>query len=505
MSYLQQLEPLDEHNRALQSNVHPLDWANPVPSGRYNLVVIGAGTAGLVTAAGAAGFGAKVALIERGLMGGDCLNVGCVPSKALIAAARQAAAIRSAKGFGIHSTSPNVIFAEVMERMRRLRASISPHDSAERFSKLGIDVFFGQGTFTGNDTIQVGAQTLRFKKSVIATGARAAELPIPGLKDVGFLTNESLFSLTELPKRLIVIGGGPIGCEMAQSFARFGSLVTLVEKSSHILAGEEEDAALVVQQALQKDGVEILLSTKVLRVEINDGEKFVVVSQDGRELRVGGDHILLGIGRTPNVEGLGLETVKVASHPQLGIEVNDHLRTSNHNVFAAGDVCSKYKFTHSADFTARIVIQNSLFLGRSKVSKLIIPWCTYTSPEIAHVGIYPGDAVEQGLQLDTFTQPLSGIDRAILEGDDVGFVRVHCRKGTDKILGATVVAAHAGDMIGEIVMAMKHRIGLRKIASVIHPYPTHTEAIRKLGDQYNRTRLTPTLKSLFSTWLRWTR
>lgn len=505
MSYLEQLKPTDQYNQTLQSNVHPIDWVNPVPDGRYNLVVIGAGTAGLVTAAGAAGLGAKVALIERGLMGGDCLNVGCVPSKALNSAARQAASIRDAGHYGIQCTSPSVDFADIMQRMRRLRASISPHDSAKRFSELGVDIFFGQGTFTSSNTVIVGDQTLNFKKAVIATGAGAAELPIPGLKDTGYLTNETLFSLTELPKRLIVIGGGPIGCEMAQSFARFGSQVTLIEQSSHIMSREEDDAALIVQNAMQKDGVEIVLNAKVFRVERDGSDRVVVVSRTGGEERIIGDQILVGLGRTPNLDGLGLEAVGVASHPQHGVEVDDRLRTTNSNIYAAGDVCSKYKFTHSADFLARIVIQNTLFMGRAKASKLIIPWCTYTSPEVAHVGIYPHEAAEQGIQLSTFTQPLSGVDRAILDGETDGFVRVHCKKGSDRILGATIVAAHAGDMIGEIVMAMKHRIGLGKIASVIHPYPTQAEAVRKLGDQFNRTKLTSTVKSLFNTWLRWTR
>lgn len=505
MSYLEQLKPTDHYNQTLQSNVHPIDWTNPVPDGRYNLVVIGAGTAGLVTAAGAAGLGAKVALIERGLMGGDCLNVGCVPSKALISAARHAASIRDAGHYGIQATSPNVGFAEVMERMRRLRASISPHDSAKRFSELGIDVFFGQGTFTSSNTVVVGDQTLHFKRAVIATGARAAELPIPGLKDTGYLTNETLFSLTELPKRLIVIGGGPIGCEMAQSFARFGSQVTLIEQASHIMSREEDDAALIVQNTMQKDGVEFVLEAKVIRVEKDGSDRVVVVSRAGQEERISGDQILVGIGRTPNLDGLGLEVVGVASHPQQGVEVDDRLRTTNSNIYAAGDVCSKYKFTHSADFLARIVIQNTLFMGRAKASKLIIPWCTYTSPEVAHVGIYPHEAADKGIELITFTQPLSGVDRAILDGETDGFVRVVCKKGSDQILGATIVAAHAGDMIGEIVMAMKHRIGLGKIASVIHPYPTQAEAVRKLGDQFNRTKLTPTVKSLFNMWLRWTR
>lgn len=505
MSYLQQLVPFNELNQELQANVHPSDWKNPTPSGRYNLVVIGAGTAGLVTAAGAAGLGAKVALIERGLMGGDCLNVGCVPSKALISAGRQAAAVRDAGKFGIATDTARVDFKEVMQRMRRLRAGISPHDSAKRFSELGIDVYFGQGTFTGSDTVEVAGSTLQFKKAVIATGARAAELPIPGLKEAGYLTNESLFSLTELPQRLVVIGGGPIGSEMAQCFARLGAQVTQIEMSAHILAREEADAAQLVEQSMRRDGVHFVLNATVLRVEQMGNDKVIWVTQNGEEQRIVGDEILVGIGRTPNVDGLGLDVVGVQAHPQLGIEVDDRLRTTNRRIFAAGDVCSKYKFTHAADFLARIVIQNALFMGRAKASKLIIPWCTYTSPEVAHVGIYPAQATEQGIELSTFTQPLSGVDRAILDGQDEGFVRVYCKRGSDRILGATIVAAHAGEMIGEIVMAMKQHMGLGKIASVIHPYPTQAEAMRKLGDQYNRTKLTPTVQALFSTWLRWNR
>jgi len=266
VSYLQQLQPLNEINQRLQSSVHPTGWINPDPSGRYNLVVVGAGTAGLVTAAGAAGLGAKVALVERGLMGGDCLNVGCVPSKALISAARQIAAIRNAPRYGIRTLQVEIDFAEIMQRMRRLRANISPHDSAKRFSELGIDVYFGQGCFTSNDTLEVAGKVLRFKRAVIATGARAAELPISGLKESGYLTNETLFSLVELPRKLIVIGGGPIGCEMAQSFARFGSDVTLIEKSSNVLSREDVEAALVVQNAMAADGVRFLLKASVIRV-----------------------------------------------------------------------------------------------------------------------------------------------------------------------------------------------------------------------------------------------
>lgn len=506
MSQQISLQPYDEHNQALESNVHPPDWVNPDPDGRYNLVVIGGGTAGLVSAMGARGLGAKVALIERALLGGDCLNVGCVPSKALISAARVAATVRQANRFGVKRPEETCIdFPAVMERMRRLRAGISPHDSAARFRDSGIDVFIGDGKFTDETTIEVGGKSLKFKKAVIATGARAAALPIPGLQEVDPLTNESVFSLTELPPRLIVIGGGPIGTEMAQAFARFGSRVTQIEKADHILPREDSDAAHIVQDAMKRDGVEFLLRAQVKRMERRGDEQVVTVEIDGRESQIIGDQVLVGIGRTPNVDDMGLEAAGVRFDARRGIDVNDRLQTSNPNIFAAGDVASKYKFTHAADFMARIVIGNALFMGRGKASALTVPWATYTSPELAHVGMQPAEAERQGIEIDTYTQPMSGVDRAILEGETEGFVRVHVRKGTDKIVGATVVATNAGDLIGEITLAMKNGLGLKKIASTIHPYPTQGEAIRKLGDLYNRTRLTPTVAAVMKKWLAWNR
>lgn len=500
-----ELQPFDEHNQKLASNVHPSDWTNPTPSGRYNLVVIGAGTAGLVTAAGAAGLGAKVALIERNLMGGDCLNVGCVPSKAIISAARVAANFQTGNEFGVCTDGYQVDFAKVMQRMRRLRADISPHDSAKRFSEMGIDVFIGDGKFTSNNTVDVAGQTLVFKTAVIATGARAARLPIDGLDDIDALTNESLFSLTELPKRLTVIGGGPIGSEMAQSFARFGCEVTQIEKSSQILSKEDSDAAKIVQDSMARDGVNFILNAQVKRFERRGNEKVTIYQKGGKELEIVGDEVLIGIGRAPNVHSMGLETVNVKFDPRKGVEVNDRMQTTNRNIYAAGDVASKFKFTHAADFMARLVIQNTLFFGRGKASSLVIPWATYTSPELAHVGMLPQQAREQGIEVDTYTQPLSGVDRAILESKTEGFARVHVKKGTDKIVGATVVAENAGDMIAELTMAMTHGLGLKQIGSTIHPYPTQADAIRKLGDQYNKTRLTQTVRGIFDKWLTWTR
>ncbi|MFC1758979.1 mercuric reductase, partial [Planctomycetota bacterium] len=346
---------------------------------------------------------------------------------------------------------------------------------------------------------------LNYKRAVVCTGGRAAKLAIPGLDAVDYLTNESIFSLTELPRRLLVIGGGPIGTEMAQSFARFGSQVTQIEKAPHILAREDSDAALIVQTAMERDGVNFVLNAKTVRVQQRGDEKVVVVEQDGKEREIVGDELLIGIGRSPNIDGLGLESVGVKYDDRAGISVNDRLLTTNSRIYAAGDVCSRFKFTHAADFMARIVIQNSLFKGRSKASALTIPWATYTSPELAHVGLRLDEAKREGIEVDTFTQPLNEVDRAILEGDDDGFVRVHVKKGTDKIVGATIVATNAGDMIGEISLAMTHGLGLKKIASTIHPYPTQGEAIRKVGDLYNRTRLTPFVKTMFKKWLAWTR
>ncbi len=506
MNYQEAFEPRDEYNLLLESHVHPADYVNPKPADRYNLVVIGAGTAGLVTAAGAAGMGAKVALVERGLMGGDCLNVGCVPSKGIISAARAVASVRNAGNFGIRvPDGVEVDFGKAMERMRRLRSDISHHDSVKRFSNLGIDVFLGQGHFVSNSAIEVEGQRLNFKKAVIATGARASAPPIPGLDTIEYLTNESLFSLTELPKRLGVIGAGPIGCEMAQTFARLGSEVFLVEAMHGIMPREDQDGAAIIREQMAEDGVKLLCCGKDLELSPADGGGVrMTVTSHEQAYDITVDQLLVAVGRAPNVEGLDLEKAGVDSNKK-GVVVDDRYRTTNARIFAAGDICSPFQFTHAADFMARTVIRNALFMGRAKGSALVIPWCTYTSPELAHVGLTARQAEEKGIEIDTFTQEMSGVDRAILEGETEGFVRVHVRKGSDEIVGATVVANNAGDMIDSLSMAMTQKIGLGSVANVIHPYPTQGEAVRKVGDLYNRTRLTPLVKSLFEKWLSWTR
>jgi pyruvate/2-oxoglutarate dehydrogenase complex dihydrolipoamide dehydrogenase (E3) component len=497
--------PLDAHNLRLLSSVRPEGWQNPTPS-RYNMVVIGAGTAGLVTAAGAAGLGAKVALIERDLMGGDCLNFGCVPSKALISASRVAAVARNASRFGVGvPDGVKVDFPTVMARMREIRAELATNDSAERFKSLGVDVFRGTARFTGRDSVEVDGATLRFSRATIATGARATAPPIPGLAESGYLTNETVFSMTELPRRLVVIGAGPIGCELAQAFRRFGSELTMLEVAPQILIREDRDAAKLIEAALIRDGIRLVTDCRIERVEKRGPEKILSVTHPGGAEQIVADAILIGAGRAPVVEGLNLEAAGVEYDPASGVKVNDYLQTTNRHIYAAGDVASPYKFTHIADATARIVIRNALFFGRAKAGTMIVPWCTYTDPEIAHVGIYQHEAEQRGLKVTTFTQELSTVDRAVLDGETVGFVKVHVQQGTDKILGATIVASHAGDLISEITTAMTAGMGLGKIAFVIHPYPTQAEAIKKVGDAYNRTRLTPFAKRLFTRWFSWTR
>lgn len=499
------VSPDDEHNRELLANTHPPDWVNPEPAERYNLVVIGAGTAGLVTAAGAAGLGAKVALVERHLMGGDCLNVGCVPSKCMIRSSRVVGDINGAADFGVRVNGYEADFPRVMERLRRLRAQISRNDSAVRFRDLGVDVFLGHARFTGPDTVDVAGKTLRFSKAVIATGARAVQPNIPGLAEAGFLTNETVFSLTESPSTLAVIGGGPIGCELAQAFGRLGSKVVLFHNGDHILNREDADAADIVQERFIEEGIRLVLESKISRVELRDSKKVIHFEAKGQPDSIEVDEILVGAGRAPNVENMGLEMARVQYDTRQGILVDDRLQTTNPKIFAAGDVCMKWKFTHAADAAARIVIQNALFKGSKRLSALTTPWCTYTDPEIAHVGMYEHDAEKQGIEVDTYFRSFEHVDRAIADGQTEGFVKIHVVKGKDKIVGATIVGAHAGESISEITLAMVGDIGLGTLANVIHPYPTQAEAIKQAADAYNRTRLTPFLKKLFAKWLEWNR
>ncbi len=458
------IAPLDEHNQRLLAYVHPDNWTNPEPAPIYDLVVIGGGTAGLVCAAGAAGLGARVALVERALLGGDCLNTGCVPSKALLRSARAVHDARAAAAVGIRTTV-DVDFAAVMTRLRARRADIAHHDSAARFASLGVDVFLGQASFMGPRAVTVDGRTLRFRRAVVATGGRPSAPPIPALAGISHFTSESVFSLTTQPKHLLVIGGGPIGCEMAQAFALLGSRVTLVDTASRVLSREDEDASRIIAARLQRDGVTLVTS-----------------AGDIRDLIAAADVVLVATGRAPNIDGLNLEAAGIKAGP-AGIHVDDRLRTSNPRVYAAGDVCSPFKFTHAADAMARVVIQNALFFGRRRASGLIIPWCTYTFPEVAHVGVSSGEAI---------TIPLTEVDRSVVDEETDGFVRIHHRQG--RVIGATIVAPHAGELIGHVADVMRRGGSAGDLSAVIFPYPTVAEALRKAGDTYRRRGLTPLVR-----------
>ena len=490
------------HDRELRDNVRPPSWRNPRPREPYQLLIIGAGPAGLVAARAAAALGARVALVECHLLGGDCLNYGSVPSKTLIRTSRLYAEMRNAANFGARPPDDiQVDFPMAMERMRRIRTRISRVDSATRLAADGVDVFFGTARFTCADAVEVDGTRLRFKKAMIATGSRSRLPTIPGLAEAGYLTNETVFDLTALPPSLLVIGGGPLGCELAQAFCRFGSRTVIANKVPHFLPNEERDAAQMVSDALARDGVEVHLNTTVVKVRLEGGRKCVDTVNDGNVATITVDHILTGIGRVPAVAGLELELAGVAYDAERGIHVDDHLRSTNPRIYAAGDVCLEHQFVDTAVASAKIVVQNALLRAGKRVSELTIPWCTYPDPELAHVGIYVKEARQRGIPVKTYTVPMHDVDRAIADGEEDGFVKIHVREGTDTILGATVVARHAGEMINGISLAMVAGIGLRTVARVIHTYPTQAEAIRMAADACVRTRRPPFLRRLLHKWV----
>lgn len=496
----------DPHDRLLVENCHPPAYLNPTPSGKYNLVAIGAGAAGLVSSGGAGGLGARAALVERALTGGDCLVTGCVPSKAVIRAARAVYDLQHAREFGVRfSVEPEISFADAMERMRRLRARISYVDSVARFGgKYNVDVYLGNAKFTGPDTLEVEGMELRFARAVLATGGRPVEPSIPGLQETGYQTNETIFTLTELPRRIAVIGGGPIGCELAQAFRRFRAQVTILNQAAHLLPREDADAAELIERQFAREGLVICNQATVLRAERRGGDRIVVYEQQGREDEIACDLILVAAGRVPNVEGLGLEAAGIQSSRE-GVLVDDYLRTSNPRVYAAGDICLKQKFTHAADASARIALRNALFFPSAKLSALAMPWVTYTDPEIAHTGMYEADARAAGYDVATLTESFEHLDRAILDGEDDGFARVHYDRKSGRLLGGTIVARHAGEMISELTLALTLGANIGALATTIHPYPTQAEILRKLGDAYNRTRLSPTVAKIFHRWFAWMR
>ncbi len=498
----------DRYDQELAALVAPADWTNPEPDDRYHVVVIGAGTAGLVTAIASAGLGARVALIERRLMGGDCLNFGCVPSKGVIAAARRWRAGRADPGFGAPGPDRAGDFGAAMERMRRIRAAISRDDAAARFRDAGVDVYLGEGRFLSDRAVSVtgaaGDRELRFRRAVIAAGARPQAPPIPGLDRTDYLTNETVFSLTERPERLAVIGAGPIGCELSQSFARLGSRVTTFDLLPGILPREDPDAAAVVERSLRRDGVEFALGVRIEEVSSSAaGVRLVYRGSDGERRETASDELLVAVGRAPNVENLGLEEVGVRCDA-AGVVVDAKLRTTNPRIYAAGDVTPAPKFTHLADAHAGVVVQNALFFPSARADRLVVPRCTYTSPEVAHVGLDRQEAEQRGVDIDVIDVQLEENHRALLDGEEDGFLRVLLQRGSDRVLGATVVASRAGDLIAPLTLAVTHRLGLSKFTSTILPYPTQAEVLKRAANQWRRTRLSPGVQRVFARWFRLT-
>ncbi|MCC5868465.1 MAG: FAD-dependent oxidoreductase [Gammaproteobacteria bacterium] len=477
--------PGADHDVLWRQLVAPADYVNPEPAPRYNLVVIGAGPGGLVTAIAAAGLGAKVALVERHAMGGDCLNVGCVPSKALLEITQRA----------------GVSFDEAFAWLREVRAGIAAHDSVDRYTQAGVDVFLGEAGFTARDAVAVAGVTLHARRFVIATGARAAVPPIPGLADCEPLTNETLFDLTERPRRFAILGAGAIGCEMAQVFARLGTEVHVFEQRDQVLPLESPEAGEVLAQALQRDGVTLHLGAGVTQVSRVDG---------GLEIRAGSapvqvDRVLVALGRRANTDGLNLAAAGVGIADNGLIEVDHRLRTTNPHIYAIGDVCSTRQFTHNADMHARAVVQNALFAPTARVDRAIVPHCTYTRPEVASVGCSAADLEADGTAFDRYQVRFGELDRGRAAGDTEGFAEVLVARGGDRILGATIVGHDAGEQIASLVLLMTQGLGLGAASRLVLPYPTRAEYLKRLGDACNRRRLTPRVAGLMRRWLKWRR
>lgn len=500
--------PLDADNAALLDAVHPRSWQDPTPPDVYDLVVIGAGAGGLVSAKQAARRGARSCLISEELAGGDCLNVGCVPSKALLRSARAAREVRRAADFGVVlSEPPSVDFAAVMARLRRLRAKIAPADAHSATVSVGADVYQGRGRFVRRDAVEVNGQLLTFKKAVIATGGRAAVPPIPGLESTPYLTNSNLFNLRELPPRLVIVGAGPIGLEMAQAFATFGSRVHVLGRSASLLPQEHPAAGRALAAALEEDGVVIVYNTTVQSVAhvpaaggVLEGQTepatfptitVQCVGRDAQPFVLECDALLIATGRSPNVADLGLEMAGVAIDAG-GVLVDERLQTSNPNVYAVGDcVSGTPRFTHVAGEHAKVAVENALFGGEWRHTAFLVPGCIYTEPEVATVGLSSAlAAAAAGVDVDEYFTSLEGNDRAILEDEDEhgGFVNVLCRQGTAEIVGATVCANRAGEIINELTLAIQAKVGLDTLARVIHPYPTTSEAVMQCALQWIRAR-----------------
>ena len=484
----------------------PVNFAKPKHFDA-NVVVIGAGSAGLVSSIIAAGAKAKVILIEKHRMGGDCLNTGCVPSKAIIRSARIADYIKRAAEFGIDGAEGQVNFPKVMERIQSVVKAIEPHDSVERYTSLGVDCVAGEAMITSPWTVQVGDRTITTRSIVLATGARPFVPPIPGLDRVDYLTSDSLWDLRELPKRLLVLGAGPIGCELAQSFARLGAEVTVVDQAPRIMPREDEDVAELVMERFTREGVRVLTGYKAASFARAEQGGVLHVQGKDESLALSFDKVLIAIGRKANVEGFGLEALKMPLTTRGTIEVNEYLQTVYPNIYACGDVAGPYQFTHMASYQAWFAVLNAMLGGLKKfrINYKVVPWATFTDPEVARVGLSEQEAKEQGIEYDLTRYGIDDLDRAIADGEAHGFVKVLTAAGSDRILGATIVGYHAGELLTEFVLAMTHGLGLKKIAATTHIYPTLSEANRFTANAWRSARIPTNLLPWAERFFRWRR
>ena len=496
------LPPGDAHNKKLRDNVHPENWKTKPSTETYDMISIGAGTAGLVSSGGAAMLGGRSALIERHMMGGDCLVTGCVPSKTLIMSAHVAHSARHASEFGVNVGDVSVDFGAVMERLRRVRADMAHHDGAERLSKMGVDVLFGNAKFTGPNSIDLDGTTVKFRRAMICAGGRPMVPDIPGLRD-NCLTSESFFNLTELPEQFMVIGGGPIGCELAHAMQRLGSKVTILQRGQKIMDKDDPEAGEIMLEVFKEEGVEVRFGSELQKVEKRDGRLHCTIKHGDHEHELVVDQIMVATGRIPNLESLDLEAAGVEYHKR-GIKVDKHHRTSNKRIFAAGDICSPFQFTHAAYAQAEYATLNALMPWpyRMNAKDRVMSWVTYTDPEVAHAGIPYSEIEKQKENFDTYELPMKNNDRAQTESEHRGFCRIHCKKGSDKIVAATIVGVNAGEMIAEISLAITNGMGLKHVQKTVHAYPTRVEIIRNVAQEWQFTTLTPFMKSMFSKWLK---
>lgn len=458
-----------------------------------NLIVIGGGSAGLVSAYIAAAVQAKVILIEKHKMGGDCLNTGCVPSKALIRVAKYVHQISQAEKYGLKCASVEFDFADIMQRVHRVIETIEPHDSVERYTKLGVEVIQGSATLSSPYSVEVNGRTLTAKNIIIAAGAQPFVPPIKGINNITPLTSDNLWELKVQPKKLVVLGGGPIGCELSQSFARLGSEVTQVEMLPRLMIREDQEVSSFVQRRFEQEGVRVLCDHKAVEFKNENGHKTLLCEHGGETIELEFDEVLIAVGRAARLEGFGLKELDIPISKRRTIEVNEYLQAGYPSLYACGDIAGPYQFTHTASHQAWYASVNALFgkFKKFKVDYSIIPWATFTDPEVARVGINKQEAEEQGITYDVTRYPLDDLDRAIAEGEDQGYIEVLSQPGKDRILGVTIVGSQAGDMIAEFVFAMRHKLGLNKILSTIHIYPTRMEAVKFAAGNWKKANTKP--------------